>query len=596
VADGSAVAGYTLLPDGLHWQKDESAKPVKVCGRIRVLANTMNRLDSEVGVLLAFDHMHTGATVEWIVPRRLFYSEGCAELVLGLVDRGLWLSPRNDARRALACYLALAQPSQTVRTAAAIGWYDAAFVLPDRTIGHTAEPVRFQGHGTARLTTAGTLQGWREGVGRYAVGNPMMVLAIGMGFAAPLLRLVGLDSGGFHFHGSSKDGKSSICDFAGSLWGDPKGYRVTWNGTATGMEYTSASLNDLPMVLDEIGQATPQNVHAVTYQISQGMGKSRGKADGGVRDAVRWCCGVLSNGEHDLASYLAAGGLKVNAGQLVRFINLPVRRQHGAFDALHDQPDHASLCALIATEGAAKHYGITGPAFIEKLIETGADTLRQQASAAMTAFAARVLPPDASGQARHACHYFALSAFAGSLATDWGLTGWPADEAVKACAALFADWLGGRGGAGDHEQMEYVRRLQSFIERNGEGMFAPWHGEELPPPTTDGNKPRTLIRVGYFKEEKHFESGKAYARESDGGDSAMDGRVVATSRIYYIFASSWSEAVFNGLDATAAARHLLALGVLDGGKGKPYKDVRLPGIGTGTRKCYVVNTKLWQVE
>lgn len=75
-----------------------------------------------------------------------------------------------------------------------------------------------------------------------------------------MVRLTGLDSGGFHFYGDSKAGKSTICDIAASIWGSPKDYRMSWKATAVGIEYASASYNDLPFLLDEINLAEPRDV------------------------------------------------------------------------------------------------------------------------------------------------------------------------------------------------------------------------------------------------------------------------------------------------------------------------------------------------
>ncbi|WP_374350040.1 DUF927 domain-containing protein [Chitinimonas sp.] len=599
-SEPAGVTGYTLRDDGLYWAKSDDAMPIKLCGWLRVLSHTMNRDDADVGLLLSFRHYITGGTVEWVAPRRLLYAEGCAELVGGLVDRGLWLSTNPAARRALAAYLVGSQPGNTVRLVRTVGWHGDAFVLPDGVVGATPEPLRYQprGQAPAHFQTAGTLAGWRESVGTLAVGNPLLVLSIGMALAAPLLRLVGLDSGGFHLYGKSKDGKTAICDLAGSVWGKPKGYRVTWSGTATGIEYASETFNDLPMVLDEIGLAKPQDVHLVIYQLSQGVGKARGRADGGLRELTRWTCAVLSNGEHDLSTYLASGGIKVKAGQLVRFINLPAARAHGAFDALHGHGSHAELVASLY-RSAGQHYGTAGPAFMGKLIEAGAERLREVADDALRAFAARVLPGDASGQARHACHYFALAALAGELASEWDLTGWPAGAATEACAELFAGWLGQRGGAGEHEHAEYIRHLQAFLEKNGQGMFTPFQGEDAPPPTEEAHRPRTLYQAGFVREEKEYTSGQIYDGGRD-GEPAPVGKVVSTARTYYITPSAWRDTVFAGLDARAAARHLLVLGVLDGGreggKASPYRKVRLPGMGSKPVNCYVVGPKLWEIE
>jgi uncharacterized protein (DUF927 family) len=84
---------------------------------------------------------------------------------------------------------------------------------------------------------AGTLESWQQSVGRYAVGNSRLVLAISAAFAGPLIGPCAAE-GGIHFKGASSTGKSTALHVAGSVWGggDANGYVRSWRTTANGLE------------------------------------------------------------------------------------------------------------------------------------------------------------------------------------------------------------------------------------------------------------------------------------------------------------------------------------------------------------------------
>ena len=76
------------------------------------------------------------------------------------------------------------------------------------------------------------------------------------------------------------------------------------------------------------------------------------------------------------------------------------------------------------------------------------------------------------------------------MATDAGLTGWPAGEATRAAKACFDAWIASRGGAGSSEVLAMLLAVRRFLETHGEGRFAMWHRG------ADDHAPKTLQRAG----------------------------------------------------------------------------------------------------
>lgn len=67
---------------------------------------------------------------------------------------------------------------------------------------------------------------------------------------------------------------------------------------------------------------------------------------------------------------------------------------------------------------------------------------------------------------------FALVAMAGELATEYGVTGWPAGTAIMAAADLLQVWLKTCDGAGNNERRQIHEKVSAFIERHGDSRFS----------------------------------------------------------------------------------------------------------------------------
>lgn len=572
--NASGTARFQSKDDGVFFRADEDSEPRKLCGPLRVVAQVRNQDGGGWAVLVQLQDLD-GTTKDHVIARAKLLSDQSTRVLEELADLGLWISFAADVRKLLLQYLQTGVDAPRARLVSRTGWHGSAFVLPDQVIGQSTELLVYHGGAAAEVAMAGTLSGWQQGVAARAIGNPVLMLAVCAALAGPLMVFFGMDSGGFHLAGPSKNGKSVACRAAASVFGMPSRYEKSWQTTATGAEAQLEAHNDLPLILDEIGRAKAADVASVVYMLSQGQGKSRGRADGGLRALVRWRCFVLSNGEHSVADYLRTHGVPVNAGQLARLLHIGAERQHGAFDALHGFADHPALCEAIA-KGADLNHGVVGQAWLDKLSAADGDALRRGMAQAAASFADAFVPAQASGQAVHAARYFALAAFAGESATEAGLTGWPARAAWDAAGTLYADWLRQRGGAGNEEDRQILRQVRLFFEQHGEARFTRWDREDA---VVDEHGPKTMARCGFRKTEVVCDEGVASGSQH-------------SETTYYVLPNSWASEVLKGLDLKRANRLLLDLGVLLPGRdGKASRTERLPGMGSP--RVYVVLPALW---
>jgi putative DNA primase/helicase len=518
-----------------------------ICAPLLVEAVTRDQHGRDYGRLLKF--MDTDKRWrEWAMPMALLAGSG-EEMRAELLSQGLEMDPK--ARQQLPMYLQSRHPDRRLECATATGWYGDTFVLPDEVIGPRAQSVVFQSaeHTSAEYGTAGTLEGWREGIAALGEGNPLLLLALSAGFAGPVLHRCNAESGGIHLVGDSSTGKTAALQAACSIWGGPN-YRRSWRATANGLEGAAALFNDSLLALDEISEADPREVGAIVYALGNGTGKQRASRTGATRPVKRWRCSVFSTGERSVDAAMMEGGNRAKAGQSVRLLDIPARRQYGAWDNLHGLTP-AGLSDRLKTT-AAKHYGHPGREFLLRLAFDRSDLAEMLQDVIEAPGLAAT-----EGQHKRAAYRLAVIALAGELATEYGITGWERGAAIQAAIELYAAWRDQRGH-GPNERRQVLEGVRDFIDRHGGARFS----------DIDTGREDVRDRAGWWRDA--------------GGH-----------RLYLFNAAAMREAV-GGHDLKHALQHLLDAGALvDCGSREKAKAHRT---SEGTRRLYTVDPARLEME
>lgn len=468
---------FSVRDDGVYaLGLGSEGEDLPVCGKLEIAAYTRDDKSSEWGRLLEWTDAG-GVRHTWSMPMSLLSGDG-TEVRAQLLSGGLTIEAGRKAREALMTYLQTFQPEQFARCVSRVGWYgESNYVLPDETIGdETEERIVLQsGIDDYRMACSGTLEEWRENVAHRCIGNSRLVFAISNGFAAPLLRPLKLEGGGYNFKGRTSEGKSTALIVAGSVFGggDSRlGYARTWRQTANAAEATAEMHNDGIMLLDELALCDPRDAGETVYMLASDEGKRRLRSSASMRKSYNWRLIFMSSGEISLADHVSTAGKKVRGGQEVRFCEIPADASvgFGLFEELHEFANDPGRFAKALNEACRRFYGTALREYVKTIIPQlgGLPAAYREFEKARLA---EWLPSNAAGEVGRVASRFVLAAFAGELATAAGVTGWPAGEAARAAKRVFDDWLATRGTAGSTDKQAMVAQVRAFIEKHGASRF-----------------------------------------------------------------------------------------------------------------------------
>lgn len=539
-----------------------------VCAPLKIAAETRDINGDNWGRILEF-HDKDGNLQRYAMKMQDLRRDG-DEVVDALLSKGLAIAPGKKARLRLVEYIQNCQPENNARarTTDMTGWHGNRFILSSEIIGEGDERVIYQGQQREARTyqQKGTLEEWRENIARLCVGNSRLALAVSAAFAAPLLRLIDMEGGGFHFVGNSSTGKSTALYVAASVMGSPEHYNQSWRATGNGLEGIAKFHNDTCLIIDEMGQVQAKEAGEISYMLANGAGKLRANIKGDARPKASWRLLFLSSGEVTLAEHMTEGGKKARAGMEVRLVDIPADAGSGMgiFENLHGDDNGAEFSDRLK-RWSTYYHGTPFREFIKQVIAEG-DIVNAAVKEIQEAFLDRLIPEDASGQVRRAATRFGLIAAAGELASSYGITGWAKGIASSAAVTCFESWVSLRGGTGNQETRRLLEQVRDFLEKHGDTRFVEvkFTGQKL---VLADPKQKVLNRAGFRR------------REPEGATE------------FLVLPGAFHE-ICEGFNIRTAAKILIEKGVLTPAEdGKSQKSRRLPDMGP--KKFYHINSSIW---
>ena len=199
----------------------------------------------------------------------------------------------------------------------------------------------------------GSREKWIDAIKLLRAEKTAGRLFLAASFASVILEPCGLLSFFLHAWGGSEVGKSVGLMIATSVWACPKmgDYITTFNSTLVGQEMTASFLNSLPMCIDELqiqSSAGIKDFDKIIYQLTEGIGRTRGAKTGGLQKTNTWRCCFITNGEHPISNANSGGGA---VNRIIEF---------ECAEKVYS--DLVGICAIIN-----QNYGFAGQEFVEYL-------------------------------------------------------------------------------------------------------------------------------------------------------------------------------------------------------------------------------------
>lgn len=238
-----------------------------------------------------------------------------------------------------------------------LGWVCAGNFAP------YVDDLMFDGENNYRhifnaVREEGSFEKWLAAARAVRAEKGVARIALAASFASVILQPCGLLPFFTHFWGGTENGKTVLLMLAASVWASPRlgEYVSTFNATNVGMEMTATFLNSLPFCIDELqiqSSAGVKDFDRIIYQLTEGVGRTRGAKLGGLQKQNTWKNCIITNGEHPISNANSGGGA------INRIIEIECAEKVYS--------DLVGLCAIIND-----NYGHAGKIFVRYLQQPGA--------------------------------------------------------------------------------------------------------------------------------------------------------------------------------------------------------------------------------
>lgn len=350
------VSGKYICNDNGVVMADKYGYEVVVCRHPIMPIQRLVNIDSgEERIKIAFKKGQTWRTV--IAEKSTIAS---TTSILQLAANGIMVNGENA--KLLSTYLMeLEQLNYSAieeqRSVGRLGWVGGRQFAP-----YVAD-LEFDGEANFRhifnsVRSNGDRDTWIEAMRKVRAERGAGRLFLAASFASVILEPCGLLPFFLHAWGGTEVGKTVGLMIAASVWASPKlgDYCTTFNSTAVGQEMQATFLNSLPMCMDELqiqSSAGVRDFDKIIYQLTEGVGRTRGAKTGGLQRQNKWRNCFITNGEHPISASNSGGGA-VN-----RIIEFEVTEKVYS--------DLVGLCSTIN-----ENYGFAGQEFVAFLQGDGA--------------------------------------------------------------------------------------------------------------------------------------------------------------------------------------------------------------------------------
>ncbi len=435
-----------------------------------------------------------------------------------LLDAGAIL-PKNDQQRThLLSRVAKSDAPEHWIYENHVGWIEngKAYVTIDGVIGDTPSKIVGINRSTTvkepsgRLSTAGTWTGWRNNLAELARHSSILMLAICIALAAPLLFFVKRRSFMMDIFGATRTGKTIATLMGASLPGIAQVEDlITWRISDTRLEQRLPEYNDAIFPIDDLettrekeGKEKYLRIRNIAYNLEQGWSMARDQsytsAHGGIHE--QWRCIGITSYEKSIRDLALSVKMERQPGETLRLIDVPALFDglDHIFDRLpsamkkDDFQEWRNDTFATITDACKQHHGVPFRKYIARIIAHG-PKLTGDVSKCVNKFVKHVRDERDGDVARDVAQKFGLVYAGGRLGIHYGLLPWKESDLLGAISKCY---FGARELLPDDGVV-----LQDGIKRLREKL------NELPSLSAIQGKPSVMARLGQLDGYRVGENG-----------------------------------------------------------------------------------------
>jgi hypothetical protein len=211
------------------------------------------------------------------------------------------------------------------------------------------------------LSPVGSFSEWKYTVNCYnRKGFELRQMLVCLGLASPLMEMIdNVATCGFHVYcKGSGVGKTTAMNASLTAWGKPENLRLTENDTDNSRMQRLAISNNLPGLMDEMTNTSPEKLSAIILAISEGAEKRRLNKN--------------STAKSELGSFSTLFAFTANTSILER-ISLgkhnPEAEAQRIVECMFEEMDWDDVDEDRFNAGMKHHYGHAGPIFIQYVLD-----------------------------------------------------------------------------------------------------------------------------------------------------------------------------------------------------------------------------------
>jgi len=382
-------------------------------------------------------------------------------VLAALARKNAVLPPIKEAAEKLVIAAMQSEPRRHRLHVRHLGWLPKrrGFVLKRAVLGPQDEalqlrpPLWVNDRQIGVLKVRGGLEDWKAKVATPAMRSTRMMLVLAAAFAAPLLKVSGLQNFGINTFGRSKVGKTTALLVGASAIGIGSERNLpNWNATSNAFLETARGFNDLMLPANEVGLLAGKRGDAYgpirerIYAFSEGRDRARLSSStmASAWASSSWRGIFVSTAEYSFNDYAAFSGETRSAGEYARCLDVSAVAQGHAsvFDSypkrikVSRQKRWARAELRKLRTNCERYHGAALEPYLAFLIAEDAG-LRKKVASHCATFMIAVHSMRLDGALEHAGRNFALIYAGGCMAIEAGILPWTEDALLRAVETCF---------------------------------------------------------------------------------------------------------------------------------------------------------------